>query len=98
MDNEEEMSFADIYSSVALNDEVILTVALEDVENVKVGLKNYKAKQNIALQREGLPKDDTVLSFQILSSNLEEGTAELSIFLQRKGVVKVKGIRIPTVE
>ena len=41
----EELSYAEIYASAALNGEVVLTIPPEEVERVKIGLKNFKAKQ-----------------------------------------------------
>jgi len=44
--SEEVMTFEEILSNLMLSDELVITVAADDVEKVKRGLKNLKSKNN----------------------------------------------------
>ena len=94
----EEVSFAELYSSVMLNGEIIITIPIEEVERVKTGLKNLKAKQATRMKEEGLIPDPSVFTF--IEKPCEEAEfknthIDLSVQLSRKSVVKVARIKIP---
>ena len=94
----EELSFMEIYSSVMLNNEIIITIPIEEVERVKTGLKNLKAKQATKMKEEGLVPDPSVFTFSEKPCEDEEFQAthvDLNIQLSRKSVVKVARIKIP---
>lgn len=94
----EELSFMEIYSSVMLNNEIIITIPIEEVERVKTGLKNLKAKQATRMKEEGLVPDPSVFTFIEKPCEEEEFQSthvDLSIQLSRKSVVKVARIKIP---
>ena len=94
----EELSFMEIYSSVMLNNEIIITIPTEEVERVKTGLKNLKAKQATKMKEEGLVPDPSVFTFIEKPCEEEEFQSthvDLSIQLSRKSVVKVARIKIP---
>ena len=94
----EELSFMEIYSSVMLNNEIIITIPTEEVERVKTGLKNLKAKQATRMKEEGLVPDPSVFTFIEKPCEEEEFQSthvDLSIQLSRKSVVKVARIKIP---
>ena len=94
----EELSFMEIYSSVMLNNEIIITIPIEEVERVKTGLKNLKAKQATKMKEEGLVPDPSVFTFAEKPCEEEEFKdthVDLNIQLSRKSIVKVARIKIP---
>lgn len=91
----EEMSYAEIYASVQLNNEIVITVPVEEEERVKIGIKNVKAKQALKFKEDGLPVDPSVLSFTTTKSKEYENAVDLTITLTRKAMVPVFKIRIP---
>lgn len=90
----ERMTFAEILATVALNDEIIITIAMEDVERVKTGLKNVKAKQATKMKEEGLTPDSSTLSFVVSEPN-EDDDVDLKILLNHKSTVLIKKVVIP---
>lgn len=90
----ERMTFAEILATVALNDEIIITIAMEDVERVKTGLKNVKAKQAAKMKEEGLTPDSSTLSFVVSEPN-EDDDVDLKILLNHKSTVLIKKVVIP---
>jgi hypothetical protein len=90
----ERMTFAEILATVALNDEIVITIAAEDVERVKTGLKNVKAKQAAKMKEEGLTPDSSTLSFVTSEAN-EDGDVDLKILLNHKSTVLIKKIVVP---
>lgn len=90
----ERMTFAEILATVALNDEIIITIAMEDVERVKTGLKNVKAKQATKMKEEGLTPDSSTLSFVVSEPN-EDDDVDLKIMLNHKSTVLIKKVVIP---
>ena len=95
IEEEQELSYQEIYSSLLLNDEIQLTVSPDDLEKLKVGLKNVKAKTSAKNKELGLPTDTSVLKFISKASDEFEGFIDLTITVDRKGTVKVKKVRIP---
>jgi len=95
---EEELTFSEIYSSVLLNGEIVITIPKEEVERVKTGLKNTKAKQSLKMKEDGLIPDSSVFTFIERESEEGEGFIDLSIELSRRSVVKIKKFRIPDQE
>jgi hypothetical protein len=98
MTEEEEVSFSEIYASAALNGEVVITIPPEELERVKTGLKNFKAKQAQKMKAEGLMPDPSVFIFterECLDADFRDNFIDLSIQLARKSTVKVAKIRIP---
>lgn len=94
----EEIAFSELYASVLLNEEIIITIPPEEVERVKTGLKNLKAKQASRMKEDGLVPDPSIFAFNILPTkdeSLKDSYVDLSIQLSRKSVVKIAGIRIP---
>lgn len=94
MTEAEEMTFAEILATAMMNDEIVLTIAQEDVERLKTGLKNVKAKQAAKMKEDGLVPDPSILTFHTGDPN-EDGDVDFKIILNRKSVVKVKKITIP---
>lgn len=91
----ERMTFAEILATVALNDEIIITINGEDVDRVKTGLKNVKAKQAAKMKEEGLVPDSSTLSFIISKPLNAEGDVDLKIILNQKSTVRIKKITVP---
>ncbi len=95
---DEELTFSELYASVMLNGEVVITIPPEEVERVKTGLKNLKAKQAAKMKEEGLVPDPSVFTFIERPSNDEEfkdAFIDLSIQLTRRSVIKIAKMRIP---
>lgn len=88
------LSFPEIYSSVLLSGEIIISIPAELEEKVKQGLKNFKAKQAMRDKEKGLPPDPNILSFNTQKSDIE-GAIDLSIALIPKNLVPILRIRIP---
>lgn len=94
---EESMTYEEILSNLLVSDELVLTIPLDDVEHVKIGLKNLKSKRNKRLREVGLVPDNATLEFCISPSD-EEDFVDLRIFHIRKGTVSVKKMFIPSGE
>ena len=97
----EELTFSEIYASVMMNEEVVITIPLEEVERVKTGLKNLKAKQASKLKEEGLLPDPSVFTFverECEEEDLKGLFTDLSIQLARRSTVKIVKMRIPDKE
>lgn len=96
---EEEFTFSEIYAAVVLNSEVVITILKEEVERVKTGLKNLKAKQASRMKEDGLVPDPSIFAFTehipLDESFDKELYTDLSISLTRKSTVKVSKLRIP---
>lgn len=90
----ERMTFSELLATVALNEEIVITIAAEDVERVKTGLKNVKAKQAAKMKEEGLTPDSSTLSF-IASPTKDNGDVDLKILLNHKSTVLIKKITVP---
>lgn len=93
----EDITFAELLATVMLNDEVIITIPFSEVDRVKTGLKNVKAKQALKMKEEGLTPDISTLSFS-LSEQDKDGDVDLKIILSRKSTIRVKKIFIPDSE
>ena len=95
----EELSYAEIYSMATLNGEVVITIPKEELERVKNGLKNFKAKQTAKMKEDGLLPDTSTYTFTVRDPFDKEFDKELfcdlSIQLNRKSTIKVAAIRIP---
>jgi len=100
-DEEQELSFEEILTTVMMNDEIIIVIPTEEVERVKTGLKNAKAKQAAKMKEDGLLPDPSNLSFLTFpyapnEEEEQEGTyTQLKIILSRRGTIKVKEVIIP---
>lgn len=92
---EQELTYAEILSNLTLNREVIITIPIEEEEATKTGLKNLKAKQNLRMKAEGLPKVEEIFRFVSTPSKEYADYIDLHIVLERTGTVRVKKMRIP---
>jgi hypothetical protein len=95
---EDELSYSELYSTALLNGEVIITIAIEDEEKTKTGIKNYKSKMNQKLKDDNLAIDSSIISFASRTSTEFEGCVDLSILVQKRGTVKIKAMKIPEQE
>lgn len=95
MSEETEITFHDLLANVVLNEEIIITISEGDVERTKTGIKNAKADQTAKLKVDGLPVDNSTLSFITFPNKELEGMIDLKIILARKGTVKIKKLRVP---
>ena len=92
---EETMTFQDIYASLLLHDEIRITIPTDELDRVKVGMKNVKGKIATKNRESGLPVDSSVLKFSSIPSDLADHIV-LTIIADRKGSVVVKKIEVPT--
>lgn len=92
---DEELSYTDILANLAVHGELIITIPAELETQVKIGLKNAKARAIAKARKEGKDVPDEVLEFYSRPSKQFENCIDLQIVLERRGVVKVKAIRIP---
>lgn len=92
--NEGGMSYADIYASVLLNEEIIITIPAEIEERVKIGLRNHKARQLAKLKQDGAPIDSSSLSFIVTDSTME-GAIDMTITLKERSTVPIMSVKIP---
>lgn len=90
----EDITFAELLATLMFNDEVIITIPFSEVERVKTGLKNVKAKQALKMKEDGLTPDNSTLSFN-LSEVDKDGDIDLHIILSKKSIIRVKKITIP---
>lgn len=99
-DDVDGMTYEDIYGAVLLNEEIIVTIAPEDEDKIKTGVKNYKAKRNKKAKEEGLPIDEGTLMFSSVPSSdpLFRGKLDLKIFMEQKARVPVFKLHIPEKE
>lgn len=95
--SEETMTFEEILSNLLVSDELVLTIPIDDVERVKIGLKNLKSKRNKKLREDGLVPDTATLEFSISPSS-DEDFIDLRIFHIRKGTVSVRKMVVPSGE
>lgn len=89
------ISYAEILASVLLNDEIVLTIPMEDEERVKNGIKNYKSKQAAKLRADGQPFDASTLTFSSIPSDEFYGCVDLTVISKNRGIIKIKKLRIP---
>ena len=92
---ETEISYVEIMATLALNNEVIITIPSETESIVKIGLKNFRAKQRIQLKSQGIPFPEEALEFTSYPSEDYDDCIDLHISLRKKGVVIIKKMIIP---
>lgn len=99
IEDSEALSFQEIYAMLQLNEEIIITIPVEDIERVKTGLKNYKAKKALKEKEAGLPPESpSTLTFEVEKNTEYPNAADMRVILTRKAVVKVMNIKIPDKE
>jgi hypothetical protein len=94
-DEEGSLSYDQIWSNLIVNEELIITVAPEDVAKLKTGIKNTKARQSASSKAQGLLPISGVISFIENSSMTIQGAIEVTITLTAKGTIPILAMRIP---
>ena len=94
-EEEQELSYAELYASATLNGEIIITIPAEEEERVKNGIKNFKSKQATKQKEEGITPDSSTLVFASVASKEYAGCIDMSIQVKTKGTIRVKAMRIP---
>lgn len=94
-DEATELSYADIYGQVVANDELIVTVAADQVDALRIGLTRHKAKQNAKLKSAGLQPDNASLSFETTPSKEHKGAMDVHIVLAKRTQVTILGMKKP---
>ncbi|EKD22445.1 MAG: hypothetical protein ACD_86C00003G0008 [uncultured bacterium] len=93
----ESLTYEELLSNLLLNDEIIIEISVEDVERVKIGMKNIKTRKNKKMKEEGLATEDARLEFEAFPSETY-GYVNLRIFHTKRGSVAIKNMIIPTGE
>lgn len=91
----EELTYSDMYASLLLNGEITFTILAEDVEKVKVGIKNCKARQAKKDKDEGLVPDTGILEFESKENKEIEGVVDLTITYSKRHAIRVFKTTIP---
>jgi hypothetical protein len=91
---EEEITYSDILTNLALHGELTITIPVEEEGSVKSGLKTLKAKLNRKAMEEGERIEEAVLEFYSTPSKEFEDCLDLNIQLKKKGTVKIKAMKI----
>ena len=94
-DNREQLTYAEIFSNLLLNSEFHIIIAAENEKDVKVGLKNIKARQASKLKEDGLPPSPEVLAFSSRPHPTIPGAVSLKITLKPVASVEVFGTYVP---
>lgn len=90
MDEEqEEISFSDIYSAILLDGTYTVEIPIEAVEQAKTGVKNCKAYSNRLARNKGIPIDDSIIYSEVSEPD-EEGFVQLTWTCQKKGTLRIK--------
>lgn len=89
------MSYADIYDSVLLNEEIVITLPTDIVERVKIGLRNHKARHLAKLKEADIQPDSTRLVFHTAPSPTVENAIDLTIILKETVTVPILKLTIP---
>ena len=89
----EELTYEEIYSNAILNGSIIITIPFDAEETVKIGIKNYKSKQNAKLKETGQAPDTAILTFSSYPSTEFPDCIDLVITVTRRGTVKIKQMK-----
>lgn len=92
------LSFYEIYDKLLANEELILTIPLEQEEALRKGLASAKIKTNKKLAAQNLDTEDRTLMFKKISEDLNLCITELHIYLKARPGCQVLNIRIPDKE
>lgn len=95
---ENQLTYAEIMSNLTLNDEIVITVLSTEVERIKTGLKNLKAKQAARMKLAGTPIPEEILEFTDSLSEEFQGCTRMHIVLRRRGTVRIMKLEIPSGE
>lgn len=94
-DDDGLMTYESIWANVVISEELIVTVAAEDVPALRVGIKNVKGRQAAQSRADGMPPVAGTLLFSERPSVLVKGAVEVTITLSQKGAIKVLATRVP---
>lgn len=92
------LSFYEIYDKLLANEELILTIPLEQEDALRKGLASAKVKTNKKLATQNLDTEERTLMFKKISEDLNLCTTELHIYLKARPGCQVLNIRIPDKE
>ena len=103
----ESLSYNDLYSTLIMNGELIVTIPIHTLYSFKKGIKNVKFRNNAKLRENGLPVDKRPLAFKEIEFIEEEkqqalhkaGLMRLKVFLSTQAIAPVIGkIEVPSNE
>lgn len=99
-DDPQSMTLSDIYMQILANNEIILTIPADEEERLRKGLAGVKAKTNKKLLEEGLPVENSTLSYSVTPSKDEagkerDGIVDVQICLSKKYTITVFDLKLP---
>jgi len=94
-ENTGQLSLTDLYNRLLIDNELIVTVPVEEESKVRKGLAVIKAKKNKQLKEAGLPVDDASFSFTVTANKKIEGAIDIHIVLAKRTTITVLGVKKP---
>lgn len=88
------MTYRQILRMVERQKELILTVADEDVDDLKRGVTRLRSRDNTKLKDAGLEISEETLSYTELPCNIQ-GFRRIQMRLSAKRAIKVQSIELP---
>lgn len=100
LEAEEDMSFAELYKTLTINEDIILVIDAESEESLRKGLTTLKYKTNKSAREAGISFDSRTLEFKVLPFTKEEELSipdvesklKVQVYLKAKSGVKVHKI------
>lgn len=93
-----ELSLTDIYNKLLAHGELILTIPIDQEQDLRKGLTWTKAKQNKRIKEAGLQPDNASLSFTILPSTGKPELIDIHVVLAKKSSITIVDIKLPDPE
>lgn len=92
-----EMTIQELYETLIMKEDIILTIAEKDYEFIKRSLTAHKAKENTKLKDKGMPIDTNKLQFLNLDCpSCDIGNVKLQISLLKRKTFSIKKIESPS--
>jgi hypothetical protein len=93
-----EMTIQELYEALILKEDIIITIAESDHEDIKRALTGLKAKENTKLKDKGMPVDTAKLQFLKLEDKTKDvplGAVRLQISLVKRRTFAIQKIETP---
>ncbi len=94
-DEPTNLTLTEIYNSVCANDEIIITIPIEEEQALRTGLAGVKAKQNAKLKSAGLTPDSHSLSYTVTPHKTNKEAINVHILLSKKATITVLSMKLP---
>lgn len=93
-ENQTGNTVASLYERLLLEEDLILTIATADADNIKRSLVSYKGKLNAKLKRNNLPADTSRMKFTNLGNKgCEVGQSRLQITVSKPKSLNIIDIK-----